>query len=279
MKKLKTVVVVLFFIIFELQNIQAQTFNHQTGKSLEIDGANIYYEEIENKGKPVLLFLHGGFGNIEDFNSILPMFANDYHIIGIDSRGHGKSTLGDNGLTYKRLQLDVEAIINHLQFKDISIIGYSDGGVVAYRLAAENKISIQKIVTIGGTWCLADIEIMENLMGNYTPEKCREIFVRSFEFHQKYNPLPDFDKFAKYVIEMWLDKSVDGYPQASISEISVPVLIIRGNDDNMFPLESAMELTQKIRNSLFFNIPFAPHGAFKKYPQIFETIVKEFLLM
>ncbi|MDR0420182.1 MAG: hypothetical protein LBH30_01835, partial [Prevotellaceae bacterium] len=77
-------------------SVQAQTvkFNHQTGQYIEIDGANIYYEEIKNAGKPTLLLLHSGFGNIEDFNPILPMFANDYHIIGIDSRGHGKSTLG-----------------------------------------------------------------------------------------------------------------------------------------------------------------------------------------
>jgi hypothetical protein len=30
------------------------------------------------------------FGNIEDFNPILQMFVNDYHIVGIDSRGHEK---------------------------------------------------------------------------------------------------------------------------------------------------------------------------------------------
>jgi len=45
----------------------------------------------------------------------------------------------------------------------------------------------------------------------------------------------------------------------------------------MFPLESAFELTQKVENSFLFNIPFAPHAAHRKYPQIFELITKEFL--
>ncbi|MDR1517562.1 MAG: alpha/beta hydrolase [Dysgonamonadaceae bacterium] len=63
----------------------------------------------------------------------------------------------------------------------------------------------------------------------------------------------------------------------SVEEITVPLLIIRDNDDEMFPLESAFELTTKVKNSLLLNIPFAPHGAFRKYPQIFEAITKEFL--
>jgi pimeloyl-ACP methyl ester carboxylesterase len=118
---------------------------------------------------------------------------------------------------------------------------------------------------------------MENLMAGTTPEDCRNYFKRSFDFHQAHNPLPNFDKFAKYAIEMWTDKTEDGYPHTSVENIIVPMLIIRGNDDYMFPLESAVELTTKVKNSLLLNIPFAPHGAFRKYPQIFEIVTKEFL--
>jgi pimeloyl-ACP methyl ester carboxylesterase len=276
-KIVSTIIFTVFALIAIAANTQTAEFNHKTGKYLEIDGANIYYEEIENVGKPTLLFLHSGFGTIEDFNSIVPMFSNDYHIIGIDSRGHGKSTLGTDKLTYGRLQLDVEAVVNHLQLKNIDIMGYSDGGVIAYRLAAANKISIRKIVTIGGTWSLSDAELMEKLMAGTSPEDCRNYFKQSFDFYQQHNPLPDFDQFAKCVIEMWTDKTGDGYPHASIENINVPMLIIRGNDDYMFPLESAAELTTKVKNSLLLNIPFAPHGAFRKYPQIFEIVTKEFL--
>ena len=275
----------IFFTVFTLAfvfnaiTVNAQTieFNHKTGNYLEVDSANIYYEEIENVGKPTLLFLHGGFGNIEDFNSILQMFTNDYHIIGIDSRGHGKSTLGTNKLTYSRLQLDIEAVVNHLQLKNIDIIGYSDGGVIAYRLAAAKRIPIRKIVTIGGTWSLSDAELMGKIMEDTTPENCKTYFKQSYDFHQQYNPQPDFDKLARYAIEMWTDKTENGYPQSSVENIHVPILIIRGNDDYMFPLESAVELTKKVKNSLLLNIPFVPHGAFRKYPQIFEIVTREFL--
>ncbi|MDR1554046.1 MAG: alpha/beta hydrolase [Prevotellaceae bacterium] len=264
-------------LIAKINNIETKKFDHLTGKYLEVDGANIYYEEIKNKGKPVLLFLHGGFGNIESFNTVIPLFTNDFHIIGIDSRGHGKSTLGTDKLNYERLQADVESVLKHLQINEVSIIGFSDGGIVGYRLAAANKTLVNRLITIGATWSLDDVILMENLMATVTPETLKEIFAQDFEFYQKKNPQPDFIKFAKCVMEMWCDKSEAGYPYASISEIEAPVLIVRGNDDEMFPLESAVKLTQKIKNSLLLNIPFAPHEAFKKYPHIFEIITREFL--
>lgn len=274
----KNILIILAFALFAItSNAQTIEFNHKSGKYLEVEGANIYYEEIENAGKPTLLFLHGGFGNIEDFNSILPMFADDYHIVGIDSRGQGKSTLGTNKLSYKRLQLDVEAVINHLQLKNIDIIGYSDGGIIAYRMAVANRISIRKIVTIGGTWSQSDAELMGKLMANTTSEDYKNDFKRSFDFHEQHNPQPDFDKLAKCLIGMWTDKTEEGYPQTNVENINLPLLIIRGNDDYMFPLESAVELATKVKNSLLFNIPFAPHGAHKKYPQFFEAVTKEFL--
>ncbi|MDR2918567.1 MAG: alpha/beta hydrolase [Tannerella sp.] len=270
----RIVLIVLTLALFTItSNAQTIEFNHKTGGYLEVDGANIYYEEIENVGKPTLLFLHGGFGNIEDFNSILPMFANDYHIVGIDSRGHGESTLGSCKLTYRQLQLDVEAVINHLQLKDIHIIGFSDGGVVAYRVAAANRIPLRTIVTIGATWSLSDAELVAEMVADLDPEVWKVIF----DYYQLHNPEPGVDRPVERVIEMWTDKTEDGYPLESVENITVPTLIIRGNYDNSLPLESAVELAAKIKGSLLFNIPFAPHDAHNKYPQFFEAVTKEFL--
>lgn len=76
-------------------------FDHHSGKYISVEGARIYVETIGNSNNPVLLVLHGGFGNIEDFNSIIPGLEKDFRVIGIDSRGQGKSTLGTKVLTYE----------------------------------------------------------------------------------------------------------------------------------------------------------------------------------
>jgi|GEM_PF-6587345 len=62
-----------------------QTFDHTSGQTFEIDYAKIYCEIIGNQKPPALLILHGGLGNIEDLNAIIPELTKDFKIIGIDS--------------------------------------------------------------------------------------------------------------------------------------------------------------------------------------------------
>jgi pimeloyl-ACP methyl ester carboxylesterase len=120
-------------------------FNHQFGEYLETDGARIYYEDSGRKDRPALLFLHGGLGNIAEFNAILPELETKFRVAGIDSRGHGKSTLGAGELTYEQLQKDVEHVLRHLGVSSVSIIGFSDGGITGLRLAASSSLTMENL--------------------------------------------------------------------------------------------------------------------------------------
>ena len=255
-------------------------FDHKAGTHFEIAGASIYYEVIENTGKPTLLFLHGGLGNMADFNPVIPLFADDYQIVGIDSRGHGKSTLGTEKLTFKRLQLDVEAIINHLGLNDVNVIGFSDGGVVAYRLALSNEVSIQKIITTGAVCGEHEAENNQKFFEGVTHEDylTSDHFKHNFDLYEQQNPQPDVHKFIDCVEEMWFDNSENGYPNIITSTINIPTLIIRGNDD-IDTLEDYVEMIPKIPNSILFNVPFEGHtSTFEKYPQFFVEVTKDFLI-
>ena len=101
-----------------------RNFDHNLGQYLQIDGTSIYYEVVGNEDSPALLVLHGGFGTLEDFNSILPDLDKEFKVIGIDSRGQGKSTLGSQALTYEKIQKDVERVLEHLNIDKLSIIGF-----------------------------------------------------------------------------------------------------------------------------------------------------------
>ncbi|MCP4024027.1 MAG: alpha/beta hydrolase [Desulfobacteraceae bacterium] len=254
-----------------------QTFNHTCGKYLEINTANIYYEEMGDKNKPVLLMLHGGPQDIEDLNPMASYLAKKFRIIGIDSRGHGKSTLGNEKLTYEQIQLDAEAVLKELEINIVNIIGFSDGGIAAYRIAANNKVKVKKLITMGASWSEKDVADADDVIRTITPESAKQIFPKNFEKYQQLNPEPDYDLFIQSLVAMWLDRSKTGHPNESVKDITAKTLMIRGDNDFLVSLDSLAMLKQKINESSFMNVPFAEHAVYEEQPQIVEIVLKQFL--
>jgi len=220
--------------------------------------------------------LHGAFGNLEDFNAILPDLDNDFRVIGIDSRGQGKSTLGEQALSYEQIQKDVERVLEHLDIVTLSIIGFSDGGIVAYRLASLTWLNVEKLVTIGSRWHLKNTEPAREMFLKVTGESWRKKFPATYDAYQKLNPEPDFDFLAQSLVKMWLDANSSGYPNEAVKNISCPLLIVRGDDDHLLSGEAVVELSGFVKNSRLLNIPFAGHAAFEEQKEIFMISLNEF---
>ena len=254
-----------------------QCFNHQSGKYLEIDGAKIYYEVIGNNAAPVLLFLHGGLGNIEEFNSIISALSDEYMIIGIDNRGHGKSTLGIQMLTYELLQKEVEKVLEHLNIDTLTIVGFSNGGTIAYRLAAFTNLKINKLITIGSPWNTKHIEHLMDAYSRLTSDIWKEQCSSDYESYQKLNPEPNFDKTFKQVINLALDTSDKGRPNERIKNITCSLLIVRGENDPVVSNSDIIELFEMVEDAEIFTIPSAGHEAMKDQPILFAEKLKKFL--
>lgn len=252
-------------------------FNHRDGQHLQIDGARIYYEQQGNQERPPLLFLHGGLGDMETFNSLTPHLGKRLRLIGIDSRGQGRSTLGTSPLTYSRLQQDVEAVIRHLELTGVSIIGHSDGGIAALRLATRKTVRIDKLVTIGAHWALKADDPTREMYAGITAEDWREMFPHSVDSYQALNPEPDFEKLVNAVRGLWLDSGEDGYPNEAVRDISASLLVIRGDDDQLVSRSNAVELADRVPGARLLNVPFADHSAHEDRPQWLLPILDAFL--
>ncbi len=244
------------------------TFDHATGRLVTSGDADIYVESIGNPDAPVLLMLHGGFGTIEDFNTFTPFLSSHFRLVGIDSRGHGKSSLGTAKLTYKTLADDLKAVIDTLHLREFSIFGFSDGGVVAYRFAATKDARLQRVVTVGASWEMSESEPCWEMISGMTGEAWKEMFPASYDTYQRLNPKPDYDTFSKSVVAMWTDLSADGHPEDKIQEIAVDMLVIRGDNDFLTNLESMSRLKALNGKANFLNIPFSEHVAFDESPEI-----------
>ena len=252
-------------------------FDHRQGKYYSVHSANIYVEEIGDPSAEVLLFLHGGFGNIEDFNEIIPFLKNKYRMIGIDSAGQGKSTIGNETLSYEWMQEAVEKIMDLLDIKQLSIIGLSDGGIIAYRLACCSGIEVKRLITIGSRWHYNNAVETKEILTGVTAAKWKEKFPYTYEKYQSLNPAPDFDKLSKVIVQMWMDDTSTGYPNEKVKNINASSLIIRGDKDHLVKRNFVTEASNLIKNSSLANIPFAGHVVYDVQKEILMQIINHFL--
>ncbi|QGY41797.1 alpha/beta fold hydrolase [Pseudodesulfovibrio cashew] len=252
-------------------------FDHENGQTVAVKGADIYYETKGTPDGEPLLLLHGGLGTMTDLNVFADELPACFLLISIDFRGHGKSTMGAAPLTYAQHQEDVEAVLAHLGVAETSIFGFSDGGIVGYRMAAQSPVRVRRLVTLGSHWRLQPDDPALPLLSGLTPEKWKSIFPDSVESYEKTNPQPDFDALVKAVVALWTDLTPTGYPNESIRSIQAPVLIARGDNDHLFSLEEAVELHGRIEGSGLLNIPYAGHAAYEDSPKVFINAVNAFL--
>ena len=252
------------------------SFNHQDGEHLVLDSAEIYFEVHGDRSAPPLVFLHGGLGTMRDFNGILPLLKPHFRLIGIDSRGHGKSTLGTAAMSYERLQLDACSVLKHLGVERYSVMGFSDGGITALRMAAAAGSKMDRLVAIGADMRPPDNPVRD-ILGGVTARSWTEKFPDTVQLYQSVNPRPDFAALIEAVVPMWLDSSASGYPGGSVSQIQCGLLVVRGDEDTLVSRASAFELAQQAPGAKLLNIPFAGHEVHKDQAELMMTSVNRFL--
>jgi pimeloyl-ACP methyl ester carboxylesterase len=85
-----------------------------------------------------VILLHGGFGHSGNWGfQVLALVRNGYHVILLDSRGHGRSTRDSRPFTYELMASDVLAVIDALLVEKAGLVGWSDGACTGLILAAK----------------------------------------------------------------------------------------------------------------------------------------------
>lgn len=127
-----------------------------SGGYIESKSARIWYASI-GKGKPVVL-LHGGLTSSRSWDAQVPaLLASGHRVILIDSRGHGRSTMGPLPLRYELLAADVLAVLDHLHLAKPALIGWSDGAIVALLVAMRAPQRLGAVYAFGANMDKASV--------------------------------------------------------------------------------------------------------------------------
>jgi pimeloyl-ACP methyl ester carboxylesterase len=124
------------------------------------NGVKIHYI-VEGEGEPVVL-IHGFTANIGaqwGIPGILDKLKENYHVIALDNRGHGKS---DKPLDPKQygpeMVNDVTRLMDHLKIPKAHIVGYSMGGFMTNYLVVTHPDRVITATLGGAGWSKANDE-------------------------------------------------------------------------------------------------------------------------
>ncbi|AOY95376.1 alpha/beta hydrolase [Cupriavidus sp. USMAA2-4] len=247
------------------------------GKTVIAGDAALFVSAAGKAGGQPIILLHGGLGSRDDFLPLAKHLAADYRLIAIDSRGHGRSALGDLPLTYRRLEQDAAAVLAELGLTDAGIIGHSDGGIVALRLAASGAVRPRFVVAAGAHWQLPADDPARAIYQGITVDEWRGMFPQQVQHYEAENPAPDFAMLFGATAAMWLGNDDNAYPGPAVRSIACPLLVVHGDEDFLVSRRQAFELVEQVEGARLLNLPFASHTVLEDCPEDVLPALKSFL--
>ena len=232
-------------------------------------GARIWWES-HGSGAPLLL-LHGGLGYSGDFTLIIPsLVAKGYRVIAIDSRGHGRSTLGERPLSYWTMADDARAVLDHLSIARAAIVGWSDGADTGLVMAHDTPDRVAALVFFA-----CNVDPTGTRPFEFTPIVGR-IHAHHMRNYARLSATPaEFERFSAAVSRM--QSTEPNYTAADLARITVPVLSLIGERDEFITEAHAKYIAAAIPGGQFGKILGVTHFAPLQRPVLFTLAVAEFL--
>ncbi|GAB3325812.1 alpha/beta hydrolase [Larkinella ripae] len=249
--------------------------NPKTGRYLSVGDARIYYE-VYGQGRPVVL-LHGGLlGYIDEYRDLIPRLSQEFQVIAIATRGHGKSEVGTKPYSYRLFAEDARQVIKAVTPDSVLLIGFSDGAIASYILTAEHPELVRKVVAIGGgSLGIGDYTEADKIFWTQlTDEKLEKAIPGFIARRQKLMPQPqEWPRFLKELQQAWLAPTY--IEPSALKTIRCPALIMAGDHDGI--TERFVSLYKSLPNAQLAIIPGSGHVVLTTKPQLVFDLIHPFL--
>jgi pimeloyl-ACP methyl ester carboxylesterase len=193
-------------------------------------------------------------------------FRKKYRVIGVDSRGQGKSTNNKKKINYQLMAADMFELLNYLELDSVHVLGWSDGGNTGLIMAMKYPEKIKSLVSMGA---------------NLYPNKnaVQKKFLRQYRWTLRYAKLLALFRPAEWRTKVIVGKMVLKEPKinpADLSKIAAPVLVLAGEKDVINESHTKL-IAENIRNSRLVILKGLTHFAPEEDPGLFNKVVDEFL--
>ncbi|MFG1403684.1 alpha/beta fold hydrolase [Xanthobacter sediminis] len=252
------------------------------------DGVDIFYKDWGPKDAQPIVFHHGWPLSADDWDAQMLFFLqNGYRVVAHDRRGHGRSTQVSDGHDMDHYAADAFAVVEALDLRNAVHIGHSTGGGEVARYVAQHgqpSGRVAKAVLVSAVPPLMvktaanpgglPIEVFDGFRAALAANRAQ------FFLDVPAGPFYGFNrpgaKASQGVIENWWRQGMMGGAKAhydgikafsetdqtaDLKAITVPTLVLHGEDDQIVPIDDAARLSIKLlKNGTLKTYPGFSHG-------------------
>ena len=260
---------------------------------LMLNDAKLYYE-VHGVDGPPLLLVAGLASDVSSWQTVLPVLSEHFRVIIVDNRGIGRSVPQNAPVSVDLMADDCAALIDHLGYGSVYVLGHSMGGFTALNLAARYPEKVRKLVIAasGEKSSSRNTLLFSDLADRYGKGDDPAGFFRTV-FYWIFSPAFFEDEgTVKGAVEFALSYP---FPQAPVSfrnqvnaiaafdgrglarSVKVPALVLAGTEDLLFPAAAGRELAEKFPRGKYLAIEGAAHSIHAEKPKEFAEAVLSFL--
>lgn len=228
----------------------------------------------------ILLLLHGLFGALSNWESVINKFSNTHRIV-IPLLPIYDMPLRESGMD--GLTTHVEKFVNMMDFKDLVVMGNSLGGHIGLMYTLRNPERVKNLVLTGSSG------LFENAMGGSYPKRGDWDYIKERVGYTFYDPNVLGDDYVKEIFEtlksrsntlriVAVAKSAQRHNMAQdIVNIKAPTLLVWGLNDTITPPMVAHEFNKLIPNTTLRFIDKCCHAPMMERPDEFNAILEDYL--
>jgi non-heme chloroperoxidase len=252
------------------------------------DGTEIFYKDWGSKNAQPIVFHHGWPLSSDDWDAQMLFFvAQGFRVVAHDRRGHGRSTQVSDGHDMDHYAADASAVAEHLDLKNAVHVGHSTGGGEVARYVArygQPQGRVAKAVLVSA---VPPLMVKTDSNPGGTPIEVFDGFRKALAANRSQffldvasGPFYGFNRpganASQAIIENWWRQGVMGGANAhyqgikafsetdqteDLKAITVPTLVMQGDDDQVVPYKDAALLQAKLlKNGTLKVYPGYPHG-------------------
>ncbi len=218
-------------------------------------------------GKPVIM-VHGGLANANYFGKVIPLLtAEGFHVVAVDSRGHGRSTRSAQPYSYELMASDVAAMMDALHIPKADLVGWSDGGIIGIVMAIRHPEHLDRVFAFGAN------TVPDGLIPDFDKQGVFAAFEkRAGGEYRKLSPTPgQFDSFKQQISQMWATEP--HITDEQLKAIHTPVVIADGRYDEGIKQSHDRYMASTIPDARLVILPGVSHFAMIQNPPLFARAV------